>query len=228
MSRLELESRKIYRLDGRMRAYNAGVIHFSVVRIFTHKFRTIASRKGDVELLDAAWQRFMNEGKVLSRDMLSAVYKRWPSSIISEFWKSACSAVRVAVRRHLVKGEKEDEQCCVCMEYAANTYIVHGDDDGESEAHMCVCSVCALELTFKGRPRCPICRGKSSSMIVCPNDRLACKCESDAERSECEMFLLSSTECFYLISTVFKVANRCRLSDAGDMTKVCRVFKCFN
>ncbi|CAN0505077.1 unnamed protein product, partial [Scytosiphon promiscuus] len=50
--------------------------------------------------------------------------------------------------------------CSVCLEEKANYYILHA-----GTAHKCVCAKCAMSISIKDNPKCPICRQPVSLMV---------------------------------------------------------------
>lgn len=71
----------------------------------------------------------------------------------------------------------EDEsldRCSVCLEHGANYYLFHGET-----AHKCVCATCAIKISIKANPRCPICREDVSLIAdsAPKTENKECSCE---------------------------------------------------
>lgn len=72
--------------------------------------------------------------------------------------------------------------CVVCFDNGANYYVVHGD-----QAHKSVCAKCAMSLSLRTKPVCPMSRASISHFMVAPKDRIECVCKE----SDCFLHVLA-------------------------------------
>ena len=120
---------------------------------------------------------FKGEFKV---SYLSGIFKKTDLEKALKYSTSQC--IHYAEER-CTRDDETMDMCSVCLEERANYYILHS-----GTVHKCVCAKCAMSISIKDNPNCPICRQPVSLMVETAPRVEKCTCLD----KNCSSFLLMS------------------------------------
>lgn len=140
----------------------------------------IASRKTKTEAASALKARDDFVGsKISTRDLK----RMFGNDTIGDALKNSMKkCLKLAEESLSLDANANLDPCCVCLERGANYYIVHN-----GSAHKCVCAVCAMDLSLRPKPRCPISREEVWLMMKSAKESYECVCS----QPNCERLLVA-------------------------------------
>lgn len=120
--------------------------------------------------------RQIKEIKLARKDFVTGVlrlhllYNVFKKKVVDDALNSSANqCYKLALDR--CSNDEKFAPCCVCLEKGANFYMIHG-----GTAHKCVCAVCAMKISIKKTPKCPVCRQDVSLVAQAAPLKLKCIC----------------------------------------------------